>query len=310
VGGSLRLTDDCIYLIYFCQRGKARPLCSIFKVTIDHRLPLISLTPLNPVSAAAAAALGGRAARARFAVPTGITLGMPGQLRLNASDTLSGVQSIEYQLDGSAWTPYLDDVNFKGAAHQTLSVPVAGDHLISIRATSMAGTQATQLDLPFTVLDVKAPATPTPTPVPTSRPTTPPPAPPPSPTPPPPTVSASVSPASLDIFTCPTTTMIFTATITYTGAGPRSFQYSWISQAQRQVATQPGSTQVSNFLSPGLHTASFTGAGTQAVTATLSLGDSSGNIPAQMFTGGAQLQITTPNVLSNTASFTLICEQQ
>src|SRR6202035_1708207 len=97
VGGSLKLTDDCIYLIYHCKLGKARPQCSIFKVTIERRgQPLISLIPLNPVSGAIAAAIGGPARRARAAAPAGITLGMPGQLRLDASDTLSGVQSIEY----------------------------------------------------------------------------------------------------------------------------------------------------------------------------------------------------------------------
>jgi hypothetical protein len=63
-------------------------------------------------------------------------------------------------------------------------------------------------------------------------------------------------------------------------------------------------------VAPGSGTVAFGGPGAQTVTATASLGDSSGRIPAQRFTGEAQLQILSPNVLSNQAGFTLTCEQQ
>jgi hypothetical protein len=237
---------------------------------------------------------------------------MPGQLRLTASDRLSGVQSIAYQLDGGAWTQYSDNVNFK----RTLSVPAIGDHVISIQATNGAGVQTELDDQPFTVLDVQVQPTPTPSDTPTQPPTTrpqpaggsaPTPAPaqprptsPPPPAPPPPfNLGVTVAPTNVTSSSCPVT-INFTGTITYTGSGG-TFQYTWV-RSDGAMLVPP-------------NTVTFTGPGTVAATGfggmpeTWTLGDPTGTDPRfRPFNGWEELKILSPTVFSNQAAFQLTCD--
>jgi hypothetical protein len=146
-GARLTFTDEGVYQVFFRHPGSAfPPRFSILKFTIDHTPPALSLIPLNAHQGAA-----------------GPVLDRPGRLRLGAVDTLSGVERIEYQLDGSPRTAYSDDVSFG----RTLLVPTAGDHSITIRATDAAGNVAELADQHFQVVDT----TPTPTPSPSDTPT-------------------------------------------------------------------------------------------------------------------------------------------
>jgi Peptidase_C39 like family len=233
-GAKITLSDEGTYLVYVRHGSSLPPRFSILKFTIDRTPPVLSLVPLDshsgPVHTLAFRPLADDPA-------TGPVLDRPGQLRLAASDTLSGVQSIDYQLDGSPWTSYSDDVSFR----RTLLVPTVGTHSISVRATDLAGNSSELDNQPFTVVDTSTPSpspssspspTPTPTPTPTTRrkptatPTAQPPPPTPTPTPtpvPPPTLTVStLSVTPQPPQPCPRTFTV-TATIAYTGTGVVTF---------------------------------------------------------------------------------------
>jgi hypothetical protein len=207
------VNDEGTYLIYSCAGSPVH--CRIIKFTIDRTPPVLALHPLN----AHAGVIHTMAFRPT-AASSGIVLDRPGRLRLDALDTLSGVKSVEYRLDGSDWTPYSDDVSFG----RTLVVPAAGTHTVSIRATDLARNVSEVDDLTFEVVDTtptpSPSATPTPTPTPTTgpRPTpaptstpTPTPTPTPAPTPPCPT-SGQLTAAQI-----PGTTVV---TVTWSTAAP------------------------------------------------------------------------------------------
>ena len=109
------------------------------KFTIDRTPPTISLTALDPHAGTS----GGP-----------MVLDRPGRLRAVTRDALSGVQSVDYSLDGRLWTGYSDDVRFD----RTLVVANPGPHRISIRAVDMAGNRAELDDQQLTVLDQAAPS--------------------------------------------------------------------------------------------------------------------------------------------------------
>lgn len=64
-------------------------------------------------------------------------------LTLSALDTGSGVASVEYTLDGGAWTVYTAPV----------TVDSAGDHTFQYRATDLAGNVSAELSGSFTVVE-------------------------------------------------------------------------------------------------------------------------------------------------------------
>jgi hypothetical protein len=304
-GTRLTLSDEGTYLVYVRHGRSLPPRFSILKLTIDRTPPVLSLVPLDshsgPVHTLALRPLADDPA-------TGPVLDRPGQLRLAASDTLSGVQSIDYQLDGSPWTPYSDDVSFR----RTLAIPTLGAHSISVRATDLAGNSSELDNQPFTVVDTSTPSpspssspSPTPTPTPTRRPngpTTPPatPTPAPAPTPIPPAFQLgadlsssppvpSANPPFCGQFTTPPAA-VFTVTghITNTGgAGTAAFQ--WL----RDGAAGPPQN------------IAFSGPTTLPVSETVSVA-----LPAEAVEGVAHVQlrlITAPG--GGSAVITLVCQQ-
>jgi hypothetical protein len=78
----------------------------------------------------------------------------PAVLAIKYADRLSGVATVEYQLDGGAWQTLLNAATFKG--QQTVAAP--GDHTIALRATDMVGNVSPIRTYDFTVLPADAPA--------------------------------------------------------------------------------------------------------------------------------------------------------
>jgi hypothetical protein len=64
-------------------------------------------------------------------------------INISALDTGSGVASVEYKLDGGAWTAYATPV----------AVDTAGSHTFSYRATDVAGNVSAELSGSFTVVE-------------------------------------------------------------------------------------------------------------------------------------------------------------
>jgi len=62
-------------------------------------------------------------------------------VRLAATDAGSGVASVEYQLDGGAWTPYAKQV----------SVRTPGEHTVTYRATDVAGNVSAPQSVTFVI---------------------------------------------------------------------------------------------------------------------------------------------------------------
>ncbi|OLF13521.1 OmpL47-type beta-barrel domain-containing protein [Actinophytocola xanthii] len=62
---------------------------------------------------------------------------------INATDTESGVDTVEYQLDGGAWTPYTAPV----------VVSAAGDHMLHYRATDVEGNASPDGMVSFSVVE-------------------------------------------------------------------------------------------------------------------------------------------------------------
>src|SRR5690606_39064223 len=67
---------------------------------------------------------------------------------LSATDDDSGVASIEYALDGGAWTDYDEPV----------TVTALGDHTLRYRATDNAGNTSAEAAVTFTVVEADAPS--------------------------------------------------------------------------------------------------------------------------------------------------------
>jgi hypothetical protein len=100
-------------------------------------------------------------------------------------------------------------------------------------------------------------------------------------------IIASAMPSSVVEADCPTT-IKFSALVTYEGTGG-TFEYVWL---RSDGAIQTERSRIT-----------FSGPGTQVVRTTWTLGAATST-----FHGWAQLQIlTTPNVVSNRAAFTLVC---
>jgi hypothetical protein len=64
-------------------------------------------------------------------------------ISLDATDTGSGVDSIEYQIDDESWLPYTDPVE----------VTEIGDHTVGYRATDVAGNTSEPQVEPFTIVE-------------------------------------------------------------------------------------------------------------------------------------------------------------
>jgi hypothetical protein len=303
-GSRLHVSDEGVYVVYFRHPGSTYPpRVSILKFTIDHTPPVLSLQALNPHTLAFHPALSGPAPEGALRpldpISTGIVLDKPGKLRLVAQDPLSGVDSVEYNLNGAGWTPYSDDNSF----HRTVLATTVGTNTIAIRASDVATNVAVE-EFSFEVVDTTPSPSPSPSPTPTSAATRPPTAPPgtPPPTAPPPTpappfsISASVDHTSVVSFNCPVT-FTFTGTITYTGTAAATFHYVWL--------RSDGATQTTPFA------ITFQGPGTQpAQSTTWTLG---APIPQfQPFLGWEQIQLQAApgvSVLSNRANFSLNCQQ-
>ncbi|MGI8854358.1 MAG: HYR domain-containing protein, partial [Thermomicrobiales bacterium] len=146
------------------------------KFTIDRTAPLLNVMLGNGVQASAGPAVIpfglSLAPRTVAATETKPSSRGPANLDIRYADPLSGVATIEYQLDGSEWKLAFNDAMFSGA----MTVAAPGDHLVSLRATDLAGNISPVRTFDFTVLpETGQPATPTPVPtaVPTTVPTTP-----------------------------------------------------------------------------------------------------------------------------------------
>jgi hypothetical protein len=224
-GGKITVSGEGIYQVFVCR---ASSRCRVLKFTIDRTPPVLALRPLNPH----AGPIHTMAFHPMAAAP-GIVVDRPGRLRLDALDTLSGVASVEYRLDGSGWTPYSDDVSFV----RTLVVPTVGTHTISIRSLDLARNVGEVDDLTFQVIDTTPTPSPTPsaTPTPTRRPPTATPAPTPAPTATPPSFQAaptltatltSPPPPTCGPFAGPATWTV-AGQITDTG-GPGTATYRWV----------------------------------------------------------------------------------
>jgi hypothetical protein len=297
----LVLRDEGVYLVYVRRPGFP-PRFSVRKVTIDRTPPVLSLMPLNQRGGGVLhAAFGRRGFGVAAAADTSpVVLDRPGQLRLGAVDRLSGVDGIEYRLDGSDLTAYSDDVSFV----RTLVVPGVGTHTITVVATDVAGNRSVMADQTFQVQDSATPSpSPSPIPTPTRRPTptpvtaTPTPTPTPAPTPTPLfVITATVRPTSVTTTACPVT-FTFTATITYVGTAPVTLSYVW-NRSDGAIQTTPD-------------TISFTGPTSQPVPLASTTWTLGAAIPLfQPFNGWEQVQLASqPVTLSNRANFTLTCNQ-
>jgi hypothetical protein len=122
------------------------------KFTIDRTPPAVDLGFLNPMAVTAAAST----------VPAATTplLQRPGRIRLLAKDKLSGVDELDYSLDGGAWMPNGDDVS----ASRDILVDQPGMHTIAYKAVDLAGNVSPVVVQSFIVSG--APATPGPSPSP------------------------------------------------------------------------------------------------------------------------------------------------
>ena len=160
----LTISDEGIYqVIIVTQAPSQPPVTSFFKFTIDHTPPAVNLSLLNLLSSGAA--IGRITTAGIVPAPAGSVasayplVNRPGQLKLTSTDTLSGVSSVEYNLDGAGWVTYTNDTTFG----KTVFVPQPGDHSIGIRGTDLAGNVSDPITKYFTVLAPPPSPSPTPT---------------------------------------------------------------------------------------------------------------------------------------------------
>ncbi len=137
------------------------------KFTIDKTPPLLDVSLINavssggsssPVTPLATTAAGLRTNLNIAAQPAKPQSKGPAKLQVVTQDILSGVATIETQLDNGGWELYSNEVNYK----KTLLVTVPGNHTIAFRATDLAGNVSTVRTFDFEVLPENG-ATPTPT---------------------------------------------------------------------------------------------------------------------------------------------------
>jgi hypothetical protein len=167
----MTFTDEGIYQVVIVTRQDGLLHVTRRKFTIDRTAPLLNVMLSNetPTSAGAAVPLGfSLAPRTVAATDSKPASRGPAALDIRYADPLSGVATIEYQLDGSEWKLAFNDAMFNGA--MTIAAP--GDHLLALRATDLAGNISPVRTYDFTVLPATAPPA-TATPVPTAVPATP-----------------------------------------------------------------------------------------------------------------------------------------
>src|SRR5206468_2431120 len=124
--------------------------------TIDHTPPQVDVNLVNGVATRAGVTTSASAdlsgiVRNQRAGNAPASKG-PAVLNIAYQDRLSGVATVEYQLDSGGWKALLSSATFKG--QQTFSVP--GDHTIAVRATDMVGNVSTVRTFDFTVLPADA----------------------------------------------------------------------------------------------------------------------------------------------------------
>ena len=160
----MTLTDEGIYQVVIVTRQDGQLHVTRRKFTIDRTAPLLNVMLANATqpSAGAAVPLGlSLAPRTVAATDSKPASRGPASLDIRYADPLSGVASIEYQLDGSDWKLAFNDAMFSGA----MMIAAPGDHLISLRATDLAGNISPVRTFDFTVLPATAqPAAATPVP--------------------------------------------------------------------------------------------------------------------------------------------------
>lgn len=221
------LSQEGIYQLITQMVVKNAPSTTATKFIIDHTPPHIDVFWLPGGAQAAAQLTGSNAvlatqrfgpakllalpattlAQAATALPRSVG---PAQLQVQAQDNLSGVNSVEYQADGSPWAPYSNDVNFQ----QVLTIAAPGHHVLSVRATDLAGNVSPVQSYAFQVVTSAAPATaPTATPQPTASAT---PTPPASPTPTAPPTATALAPTATPVRSVATTVSQAVATPTPT----------------------------------------------------------------------------------------------
>jgi hypothetical protein len=172
------ISDEGVYQVLLVTQAPSQPpVIQTYKFTIDRTAPAVDLSLLNPVKAGDAqaqlTASGTAFDSANSAIPAATypLVGKPGMVRIQSSDTLSGVLNTTYSLDGSAIRQYSDDNNF----NPVLVVPQSGNHALTIHSFDAAGNEQDATKY-FTVVGAVTPTphpTPHPTPPPTARPTPP-----------------------------------------------------------------------------------------------------------------------------------------
>jgi hypothetical protein len=162
VTSGMTLKDEGIYQIIAVDKSASgAPTVTTTKFTIDKTPPVVNVAPINAAQAGRPAGL----ASLPLADSKPSFLGAA-KLRLLADDTLSGVDSIEYQLDTSDWKPSSNDVNY----HGVLIIDAVGDHTLHVRATDLAGNVSPVQTFDFTVLPAGGTQTPTSTASPSATP--------------------------------------------------------------------------------------------------------------------------------------------
>ena len=170
----MTITDEGIYQAVIVTRWNGQITTYRCKFTIDHTPPQIDVSLLNgskPAAATSNVAAAGTSdtppvVRARLAAPDSTSKG-PALLGIKYEDRLSGVATVEYQLDGGAWQLMFSTATFKG--QQTFSAP--GDHTIALRATDLSGNISAVCTFDFTVLPADATPAVAVTPTPAATPT-------------------------------------------------------------------------------------------------------------------------------------------
>ncbi|NWJ48979.1 MAG: C39 family peptidase [Chloroflexi bacterium] len=272
---SLRLWDD--------TRGPAPSNTNLvgvtrFKFTIDRTPPRVVATLLSDTNT------GNLIPGVGASQPSpclGATQSVQGQnqppeikgtarIRLTGIDVLSGVTSIEYQLDGGKWDLYSTDTNF----NRVLEVSQEGYHTVTYRATDVAGNVSATESFTFRVLPGDQPTAaprqaapafiPTPVVAPAANPTS---TPLPTATYTPVTLTATLT-LSATVTPKPSITPTFSPTITPTSVITSSTQTPFITATATVTATTPTlSPTLTTTVTPGI-TATVTTTSVSATVAT------------------------------------------
>ncbi len=169
----MTITDEGIYQAVIVTRLNGQTQVSRRKFTIDRTSPTIDVAlglgtsaalPSGGVTLFAAAPVGGQLPAA-VGQTAPVSRG-PATLDVHYADQLSGVATVEYQLDGGEWQILFSTATFRGK--QTVSAP--GMHRMTLRATDLVGNISPERTLDFTVLPANATPVPVPLPTPTPLP--------------------------------------------------------------------------------------------------------------------------------------------